>query len=108
MDHGGLGLGGGSALLAVPSRPASGTAANPRRFARGCFCAPFPQSGRAELLSARRVPNFELVSLHLWHRDSVSVRSRAIPLAAAPTRTRLGARLFNREHRDRRLLQRTG
>src|SRR4029077_3904914 len=47
------------------------------------------------------------------------VRSRTIPRAAAPIRarvecaalalhTRHGARLFDREHRDRRLLQRAG
>src|SRR5436309_2242923 len=82
MDHGGLGLGRRSALLAVSSRPAFGIAPDRYRFARDCVCAPCPQSRCVELSSARCVPNSQLVPLHLRYRDRVSVRVSAFVVVA--------------------------
>src|SRR4029453_13781352 len=93
MDHSGLGAGRRSAVLALSSSATSRAAFGGYRFARRRIRSPGAQSSRAQLSSARRVPDFQLVSLHIRNRDGLPVRRCAITGAAAQSRawTQCGA-----------------
>ena len=119
MDHSGLGVGRRSTLLALSSGAASRATFGGRWFARHRVRSPRAQSGRAQLSSARGVPDSQLVFLHIRDRDGVPVRRRSIARSAAQSRTRAQcaavtlyagrrARLFHCEYRNRRFLQHTG
>ena len=119
MDHHRLGAGRRGVAVAVPSCAASGFAADRRRPAHRRVRPACVQSRRARLPSARRDSDFQLVSLRLRHRDDLSVRRDKTSRAAAQPRfglrysadscrMRHGAGVPAAEHRDRRLLQRTG
>ena len=103
MDHSGLGAGRRSALLAFSAGAASGPASGRRRFACRGIRSSGAQSGRAQLSSARRVPDSQLVSLHLRNRDGLPVRRRAITGAAAQSgaRAQCAAVTLHPRHRPR-------
>src|SRR5204863_8601002 len=112
MDHSGLGAGRRSAVLALSSGATSRATFGGYWFARRRIHSPGAQSSRTQLSSARRVPDFQLVSLHIRDRDGLPVRRCAITGGAAQSRARAQcaavtlyawhrARLLHREHRDR-------
>src|SRR5580704_11895703 len=119
MDHHRVGAGRHGFVVAVSSCAASWSAADRRRPAHRRVLAARVQPRRVRLPYARRDPDFQLVSVRLRHRDDLYVRRHKTSRAAAQPdfgrkcsadscRMRHGAGLPADEHRDRRLLQRTG
>src|SRR5262245_51052816 len=82
MDYGRMGIGGSRVIVAVPSCTARGTPYCRNWTTDGGLRAPRTEPGSAQLSSAKRDADSQLVSVHIWNRHGMPVW-RHTPVGAA-------------------------